>query len=127
VLPDAEPPDMASVDSPPLAELRAEAQAVRATNIVYAGPSPYGDAITAAANRVVKARLMMEARLPEIMVGLMLRERLHGAFFKDEDLEWIVPASYEWGERGAEGTVYGIPIRIVDGTDRLYLALKVAP
>jgi hypothetical protein len=127
VLPDAEPPDMATVDSPPLAELRAEAQAVRATNIVYAGPSPYDDAIAAAAKRAVKAHLMMEARLPEIMAGVALLDRLHSAFFKDEDLEWIVPASYEWGERGAEGSVYGIPIRIVDGTDRLYLALKVAP
>jgi hypothetical protein len=127
VLPDAEPPDMASVDSQPLAELRAEAQAVRATNIVYAEPSPYDDAMQAAINRSVKAHLLMEARMPEIMAGVVLRYRLHGAGFNDNDLEWIVPASYGWGERGAEGSVYGVPIRIVDGADQLYLALKVTP
>ena len=124
----AEPPDMASVDSPPLAELRAEAQAVRATNIAYAESSPYGDEARRAIDRAVKAHLMVEARMPEVMAGLMVRERLLSAGFTEAELEWIAPAEYGWGELGQEGNqLYGIRIRAVENVDHLYLAVVVKP
>lgn len=128
MLPDADPPDMASVDSAPLAELRSDAAHSRATNLAFAAPSPYDDERQAVVNHVVKAHLRVEARWPEIAAGVALLHRLHAALVSDEELEWIVPTSYEWGEPGQEGNqLYGIPIRVVDGVDHLYLAHKVKP
>lgn len=127
MLPDAEPPDMASVDSPPLDELRVAAAQARDGSPWLAALSPFDDEMQAMAKKAVEARLRIEARWPEVVAGVLLRDRLRNALVSGDELEWIVPRSYGWEVAGQAGQVYGIPVRVVEGVDHLYLALKVTP
>jgi hypothetical protein len=123
---DAQPPDMAAASGAPLAEVRAEAVRLRANNPAYGSASPYQEEFDEHIRKVLRAHLAVEVRMPEVMAGLMVRERLHSAMIRDDELEWIVPAGYGWGEPGQEGNqLYGIRIRAVEGVDHLYLAVAV--
>jgi hypothetical protein len=119
---------MAAASGAPLAEVRAEATRLRANNPAYASPSPFQEELDEAAKKALRAHLAVEVRMPEVMAGLMVRDRLHSAMIRDDELEWIVPAEYGWVEPGQEGhQLYGIRIRAVEGIDHLYLAMVVKP
>lgn len=127
-LPGAEPPDMAVASGAPLDEVRADAAHVRITSPEFAGRSPFQEELDEAARKALRAHLAVEARMPEVMAGLMVRDRLLSAMIRDDELEWIVPAAYGWGEPGQDGNqLYGIRIRAVEGIDHLYLAATVKP
>ena len=74
-----------------------------------------------------KITALLAPHMDEIEAGAVLAHDLQTTLL-DRDLEWIAPASYGWGKPGETGGVlYGLPLRIVDGIDRLYLAHKVKP
>lgn len=127
-LPGAEPPDMAAASGAPLDEVRAGASRARTTSAAFAPPSAFREVLDEATRKAIRAHAAVEARMPEVMAGLMARERLLSAGLAEDELEWIVPTAYGWGEPGQEGNqLYGIRIRAVEGIDHLYLAATVKP
>lgn len=70
---------------------------------------------------------LLAPHMEEIRTGAVLAHDLQSALL-DRDLEWIAPASYGWGKVSETGgQLYGLPVRVVDGIDGLYLAHRVKP
>lgn len=82
--------------------------------------------MAAAIEKQQRFQAMLDAHQAELMLGLMLLERMR-TYLVDPRVEWLVPEAWGWGDAGETGELYGIPFRVVAGVDVLFLAQEVKP
>lgn len=124
-LPGAEPPDMAAASGAPLDELRAEAAQVRVASPTFAIASPLPD-LREEVRRQAARWAAFEARMPEVQRAAAVADRLRMSGLREDELEWLVPGSYGWGDPGQDSfQLLGISMRIVEGIEQIYLGVKV--
>lgn len=78
--------------------------------------------------RQARRQAAFMAKMPEVIRAAGVADRLRMAGLREDELEWLVPASYGWGEPGQDDfRLLGISMRIVEGIEHIYLGVKVQP